>query len=65
MVVVVVDGGWSKKRFSDFAQFFFRRSSGDIMFGNLENLRKTFFIGKKIQLQLSKIGGFLVEKKVL
>ena len=29
-----------------------------LMCGNLENLRKTFFIGKKIQLQLSKSGGF-------
>ena len=36
---------------------------GILMCGILENLRKTFFIGKKIQLQLSKSGGILVEKK--
>ena len=63
--MVVDGGGWSKKKFSDFAQNLFRRGSGDINVRKFGKSAKTFFIGKKIQLQLSKSGGFLVEKKVL
>ena len=104
--MVVVDSGRSKKRFSDFADFFFRWSSGDINVppfrfllwrtdgggwwmvvvvvdsrkkgsrillkilswssGDI-NVRKfgksakNFFYRKKIQLQLSKSGGFLIK----
>ena len=56
-------GGWSKKKFSDFAQIFFRRSSGDMNVQKFGKSSKNFFYRKKIQLQLSKSGGFLVEKK--
>ena len=65
MVVDGGGGGWSKKKFSDFAQNFFRWSSGDINLWKFGKSAKNFFYRKKIQLQFSKSGGFLVEKKVL
>ena len=67
----MVDGGWwmvvdgRKKSSRILLKICSDEVQGILMCGNLENLRKTFFIGKKIQLQLSKSGGFLVEKKVL
>ena len=61
---MVVDGGWSsKKKFSDFAQIYFRWSSGDINVRKFGKSAKNFFYRKKIQLQLSKSGGIFVKKK--
>ena len=55
--------GWVPKMFFDFAQNFFRWSSGDINVRKFGTSAKKFLYRKKIQLQFSKIGGFLVEKK--
>ena len=67
--MVVDGGGWwmvvdgRKKSSRILLKICSDEVQGILMCGNLENLRKTFFIGKKIQLQLSKSGGILVEKK--
>ena len=57
--------GWVPKMFFDFTQNFFRWSSDDINVRKFRTSAKKFLYRKKIQLQFSKIGGFLVEKKVL
>ena len=52
-----------KKMFSDFFYFFFRNKVQiEKNFPILENLRKTFFYWKKIQLQVSKSGVFSEKK---
>ena len=61
IVVMGDDGwmdGWVPKMFSDFAQIFFRWSSGDINVRKFGKSAKNFFYRKKIQLQLSKSGDF-------
>ena len=55
-------GGWVPKRFFDFAQNFFRWSSQHINLPYFGKSAKNFFYRKKIRLQVSKSGVFLVKK---
>ena len=62
---VMGDGWVGPKNVLRFRSKFFRWSSGDINVRKFGTSAKKFLYRKKIQLQFSKIGGFLVEKKVL
>ena len=56
--MVVVDGGRSKKKFSDFAQNFFRWSSGDINVPPFRFLWRHVFKWKKIRFEVRNFGNF-------
>ena len=59
----MVDGGWSKKKFSDFAQNLCRRSSGDINVRKFGKSAKNFFYREKNPTSTFKKWGFFGRKK--
>ena len=61
VVVVVVDG--RKKSSRILLNFFSDEVQVILMCGNLEILRKTFFIGKKSNFNFQKVGVFWSKKK--
>ena len=54
--MVVDGGGWSKKKFSDFAQNFFRCSSDKINLEIFGVLRNNFLMGLKINFKFEILG---------